>query len=136
MLNLKRRHYPLSYVLGMIHLISLFDDGRMAVYNTIMVLTFVVKYRREGLRVNVFILLIAKLLSILDNGLLWILSLVAIVYYLYLSGVLTVYELPDEGNPVGHMYWKDGWIREYGLVGLSIYYPTDMEGIVGRRLGV
>lgn len=48
---------------------------------------------------------------------------------MYLTKVITVYELPNDGEPVGHIYQKDGWLKEYGIPDMAIYYPTDNEGI-------
>jgi hypothetical protein len=46
---------------------------------------------------------------------------------MYFSHYLVVYELPMDGMPVGHLWFKNGWLENYGLKELSIFYPASIK---------
>lgn len=114
MLNLKKRYYPLSWLLGLIHFITLTYPQLRNYCYTGHVIVLLLKSKKEGFRLNIFFYGISVFLELIN---VWLLSWIAILIYIYLTHKLNNYYLPDDGSPVGHQYHKNP-------LELAIYYPA------------
>lgn len=109
MLSLKRRHYFISYTLGIVHLATCLSEWERYLI-TLQFIILILKSNREGFRVNIFFYMLSALAYLAG---LKSVSVLLILGYLYLAIRLVNYELPDQGSPVGYLHFKGGWLAEY-----------------------
>lgn len=105
MLNLKKRYYPFSWLIGIIHSFSYIYPNNNAIWYTSQIFLLFGKSHYEGFRLNIFFYAISVFLELCGIR---ILSVVALCIYIYLTHKLNNYYLPDDGSPVGHLYIKGG----------------------------
>jgi hypothetical protein len=94
------------------------------VINAFLIFILILKALLEGFRVNIFCFAFAKCFDFIGIELL---SFIFTLLYFYLAYEVVVYQLPSDGEPVGHKWIKGGWVKEIGIDELTVYYPADIS---------
>lgn len=93
MLNLRKRRYPLEYLLGLNEFLYLCLDTHQYIYiHTFFLLLMLFKYKLEGFRVSIIVFIFGKVLSSFTNS--SIVGAVAAAYFMYFAHGLVVFKLP------------------------------------------
>ena len=123
MFNLSRKLYPLEYILGSLEVLKLFlPITSNPILNGLLLGTLILKQRMEGFRSSIFIFLMAILIGIVFKS--QVLSSLGCLYFMFFSHRLSVFELPSDGPAVGHKWLRGGWLKDYQISELGVFYPA------------